>query len=214
MTCQKRLVLFRKIYYNYIRRRPRGQAPPAVREIILGRNDYPVKIIDEKGKLFGKLNIVDLLVILLVIAAAVFLVLRQEKNADSGGGGAAATLTYQVLVKGVDPTYYDSVRQFVNPEEGKRDQLLSNNSPIDAYLVDCTATPHAEYINTDDGQVKRVQSEEDKRLDLLFTVEAQVSDLVTNTVGTQQIRVGTSHVLKTIHCEFNTYVISANWETH
>lgn len=170
-----------------------------------------MKIIDEKGKLFGKLNIVDLLVILLVIAAAVFLVLRQERNSEAGGGGGSATMTYQVLVKGVDPAYYDSVHQFVDPEEGKRDQLLSNNAPINAYLVDCTATPHVEYINTDDGRVSRVQGEEDERLDLLFTVEAQVDDLVTNTVGTQQVRVGASHVLKTIHCEFNTYVVSANW---
>lgn len=171
-----------------------------------------MKIIDEKGKLFGKLNIVDLLVILVVIAAAVFLVLRQETDTESGNGGETATLTYQALVRGVDPSYYDSIRQFVNPEEGKSDQLLSNNSPIDAYLVDFEATPHAEYVTTDDGQIKRVQSDEDKRLDLLFTVEAKVDDLVTNTVGTQQIRVGTSHVLKTIHCEFNTYVVSANWE--
>lgn len=171
-----------------------------------------MKIIDEKGKLFGKLNIVDLLVILLVIAAAVFLVLRHERNAEGGGTGASATLTYQVLVKGVDPTYYDSIRQFVDPAEGKRDQLLSNTTPIDAYLVDCAATPHVEYINTDDGQVKRAQGEDDKRVDLLFTVEAQVSDLVTNTVGAQQVRIGASHVLKTIHCEFSTsYVVSASW---
>lgn len=173
-----------------------------------------MKIIDEKGKLFGKLNIVDLLVILLVIAAAAFLVLRQGQDAESGGGGTPAVLTYQCLIKGIDPTYYDSVRQLVNPDEGKSDQLMSNNVPIDAYLVDCTATPHAEYINTDDGQVKRVQSEEDKRLDLLFTVEAKVDDPVTNTVGSQQVRVGTSHVLKTLHFEFNTYVVSANWETN
>lgn len=174
-----------------------------------------MKIIDEKGKLFGKLNIVDLLVILLVIAAAAFLVLRQEQNAESGGGGAAATLTYQAMIKGVNPVYYDSIRQFVNPEEGKKDQLLSNSSPLNAYLVDCVATPHVEYINTDDGQVKHTQSEEDDRLDLLFTVEAQVDDLATNTVGTQQIRVGSSHVIKTIHLEFSgAYIVSASWETN
>lgn len=171
-----------------------------------------MKIMDEKGKLFGKLNIVDLLVILLVIAAAVFLVLRQGKDTDSGGG-ESATLTYQVLVKGVDPRSYESVQQFVNLEEGKKDQLLAGSTPANAYAVDCVASPHMEYLNTEDGQIKQVQSDEDNRLDLLFTVEAQVDDLVTNTVGAQQVRVGFSHVMKTIHMEFSGgTIVSASWE--
>ena len=32
-----------------------------------------MKLVDEKGKLFGKLNIVDLLVIIVIVAAAVLL---------------------------------------------------------------------------------------------------------------------------------------------
>lgn len=171
-----------------------------------------MKIIDEKGKLFGKLNIIDLLVVLLAIAVAAVLVAKRSGGDGGDPGGAPVTLTYQTLIKGVDPRYYDSVRQFVDPAEGKKDQLLSNSSLLNGFVVDCQATPHVEYINTDDGQVKRAQSEEDDRVDLLFTIEVQVDDGTTNTVGSQQVRVGSSHIVKTAHFEFSgTYVISADW---
>lgn len=172
-----------------------------------------MKIIDEKGKLFGKLNIIDLLVVLLAIAVVAVFVVRHRGGEDSTeDAGTPMTLTYQTLIKGVDPRYYDSIRQYVDPAEGKKDQLLSNGDLINGYVLDCEATPHVEYINTDDGQVKRVQSKEDERLDLLFTVEAEVSDMLSSTVGVQQVRVGNNHILKTAHFEFSgTYVISADW---
>lgn len=171
-----------------------------------------MKIIDEKGKLFGKLNIIDLLVVLLAVAAVAVLLVKHNSGEESEPDGIPMTVTYQTLIKGVDPRYYESVQQYVNSEEGKKDQLMSNNALIDGYVVDCEATPHVEYINTDDGQVKRVQSKEDDRVDLLFTVEAEVSDILSSTVGSQQVRVGNSHIVKTAHFEFSgTYVIRADW---
>ena len=58
-------------------------------------------MIDEKGRLFGKLNIVDLLVILVVLVAVV--VLGVKFLGKDGGGGinpGKTQVTYTVLVKG------------------------------------------------------------------------------------------------------------------
>ena len=60
-----------------------------------------MKLVDEKGKLFGKLNIVDLLVIIVIVAAAVLLAFKLLGG--SGGVGAAVPqVTYTVRVMEVD----------------------------------------------------------------------------------------------------------------
>lgn len=178
-----------------------------------------MKILDEKGKLFGKINIIDLLVILLVVAvaavAAVRLLPKAQEPAPSDAETETTPITYQLRLTGVDPLTYESVRAFVDPEAGKKDQLFSSDSGnkfLDAYVVDCVATPHVEYVKTDDGQIKRVESSgEDKRLDLLFTVEANVTSTITNKVGRQQVRTGISQVLKTTHFEFSCVVVAVQW---
>ena len=53
-------------------------------------------MLDEKGRLFGKINIVDLLVLILVVllAAVVGLKLLGKGGMLPGAEGGAATLTY------------------------------------------------------------------------------------------------------------------------
>ena len=59
-------------------------------------------MIDEKGRLFGKINIVDLLVILVIVIAAVFVGVKFLGGGSSGGIGAAKTkVVYTVLVENV-----------------------------------------------------------------------------------------------------------------
>ena len=69
-------------------------------------------MIDEKGRLFGKLNIVDLLVILVVLVAVV--VLGVKFLGKDGGGGinpGKTQVTYTVLVKGVEQEVYDNIQK-------------------------------------------------------------------------------------------------------
>ena len=50
-------------------------------------------------------------------------------------------------------------------------------------------------------------------LDLTFTVEATVPDAATNELGTQEVRIGKSHNLKTTHFEFASGIITGcEWE--
>lgn len=205
MIRQKRLVLCRKIYYNIIYAIcPAVKHPDRDWNNFMGRNDRSVKIIDEKGRLFGKLNLIDLLVILLVIAAAVLFFLRRTQPEVQE---VQYELAYQVLVTRVSPEIYEAVTQYVDPEQDLTDQMFStdsNNKLLNSYVVDSTASPHVEYVTTSDGQVKRVESSgDDQRLDVLFTLHAWVTDPMSNQVGTQQIRVGATHYIKTTHFELS-----------
>ncbi len=162
-----------------------------------------MKVIDEKGRLFGKVNIVDLLVLVLIVAAAAVLGMK-----FLGGRGApgetAQKLTYTVRVMGVTQETYENVCQYVDKQAGIKEQLQASGKLLPGYIVDVTASPHLP-ISTD--------TVGGDTLDLLFTVEATVTDLVKNEVGTQEVRVGKSHILKGQHIEFEKgTVMMCQWE--
>ncbi len=161
-----------------------------------------MKIIDEKGTLFGKINIVDLLAILVIVLVGAVLAVKFL----GGNGGVVAdnsTLIYTVRVSEVDQSTYESVCQFVDSKAGLKDQLLTSNGLEDGYIVDVTATEHIPSPGDTVGG---------DTLDLIFTVETQVSGL-RNAVGTQEVRIGKTHILKSVHIEFEeTTILSCRWE--
>ena len=86
-----------------------------------------MKVVDEKGKLFGKLNIIDLLVIVLLLVAVVLVVFKVLAK-DGAVGAQHTVLTYTVEVKGVDPEVYEGIKAYVPGENGTGDQLMANGS--------------------------------------------------------------------------------------
>lgn len=171
-----------------------------------------MKIIDEKGKLFGKINLIDLLALVLIAAALVLLAVRFLRPAGSDPVNGATKLTYTAQVQAVDQATYDEVlRQMENA--GGRDQLMANGELLDAYVTKVEAVPHVAY-NTDaaGNTVQDVEDFEGGRWDLTFTVEANVADPITNKVGTQEVRVAKSHILKTVHFEFAySLIMTCDW---
>lgn len=182
----------------------------------MGRIDLPVKILDEKGRLFGKLNLIDLLVILLVIVTAVLFLVNREPPEETENPGTTYELTYQVLVRSLSPEVCEVIQKYVDPEQGLEDRLFSSDSGnkyLDAYVVDCVVNPHIEYVATTDGEIKVVESSgKDRRLDATLTIRATVTDLMTNLVGIQQVRAGIGHYLKTTHFECSGTILSVDWE--
>lgn len=171
-----------------------------------------MKIVDEKGKLFGKINLIDLLALIIIIAAVIFLAVRFLGGAGSGVIDGATKLTYTAQATGIDQATYDEVLRQMELAGGK-DQLMANGELVDGYVTAVEAAPHVSY-NTD-AQGNTVRSEENYdggRLDLTFTVEVNVADPITNKVGTQEVRVAKTHILKTVHLEFPyTTIMTCNW---
>lgn len=172
-----------------------------------------MKIIDEKGKLFGKFNLIDLLVVLILIAAVLLLAVRFFIPGEEAEPSDDSTkLTYTVLVSGVTPDIYEEVQRQM-AAAGGRDQLMASTKMLDAYVTNVTAAPHVNFQSDSNGVVTpSVEQGEHARLDLTFTVEAEVSDPTVNTVGTQEVRVGKGHILKTTHFEFSYgSVLTCDW---
>lgn len=171
-----------------------------------------MKIVDEKGKLFGKLNIIDCLAILVLIAALIFAAVRFLLPRGNDAVGATTKLTYTVQVSGVDlPTYNEVMRHLANNDG--RDQLMANGEMVDAYVTKVEMTPHVNYSVNDQGvTVRSVEDYSGGRLDLTFTIEANVDNPTVNKVGTQEVRVGKGHIVKTVHFEFTYGVImTCDW---
>ncbi len=172
-----------------------------------------MKIVDEKGKLFGKINLIDLLALVLVAAALILLAVRFLRPAGDDPVSGTTKLIYTAQVQSVDQATYDEVmRQMENA--GGKDQLMANGELLDAYVTKVEAAPHVGYSVDAAGNVLRIVEDfEGGRFDLTFTVEANVPDAVTNKVGTQEVRVAKSHILKTTHFEFPySIIMTCDWE--
>lgn len=174
-----------------------------------------MKVIDEKGRLFGKLNVIDLLALLLVAAVAVLLVARVAKGRGSGlptSDKEPATVVYTVTVANVRPESYEVVRRFVDKATDKKDRLMTGTQLLDGYVTDCVAVPHITYTTDANGQVSAVPSSgDDTRLDLTFTLESTVTNTITNAVGSQEVRVGNNQYVKTAHFDFYGVILDARW---
>ncbi len=190
-----------------------------------------MKILDQKGKLFGKINIIDLLV-LIVIAAVIIgiaamilgggslsgLLSSGDASEHSEGDGVPvpAKLTYIVRVTAQQEEVAEQLKKYVSITEGKKDQLQHGGKLIaDAYVVDFWTEP-CRYNVISNGTVEIIGAAEADAAGLVnfcFVVEAVVGDSITNEIEGQEVRVGKSNIVKTQHFEFaNGYVVDCEWE--
>ena len=164
-------------------------------ELQEGEYDLSMKIIDEKGKLFGLINLVDLLVVLFILLVAGGIVWKifggqvQELVANT------TELTYTVRIRATHPRYYDELTSRDFPL-----QLAAGDSLIEnAYIVSAVKEPYIAQIGTDDG--KLIDVVDPTRIDIVCTIEAKINDTDVIKVGTQEVRAGKDHIVKTKHFE-------------
>ena len=164
-----------------------------------------MKIIDEKGRLFGKLNLIDLIVILLIVAVAVFAVWKfthRDTDAPRYSASLNKPLTYAVAIRGV---YRDSVED-AKKEVGQ--PLMAAGKVIETCRI--TAVEERPYYESYVDAEGNLQYAESLHLcDLVFTVEGE-APFVDNAyqVGTQEVRIGKAHILKTVNVEMNGTIIT------
>ena len=142
-----------------------------------------MKIIDEKGRLFGKLNLIDLLVIILLIAAVAAVAWKLV------GKKAAETVadTGRTIVEDVNR----EAAEFASTQIGK--PLVNNSKVVDAAITDAAVTDRADSAH----------------VDLAMTIEGR-GQFTGNVykVGAQEVRVGYEYIVKTSEFEL-TGIITA-----
>lgn len=186
-----------------------------------------MKIVDEKGKLFGKINVIDLLVLIVILAAVIVVgakvlgggmdgLLNPSGNSDSASETPVERLTYTVRVTAQREEVAEQLSRFVNLAEGKKDQLMHGGDLIEgAYVVDYWTEP-CRYNVLVDGDVEMIGAAEADAaglVDICLLVESVISDPITSTVGKLEVRIGKAHNLKTTHMEFATgFITNCEWE--
>lgn len=164
------------------------------------------KLFDEKGKLFGKINIIDLVVLALIIAVVVIIGMKLTGRGPTTPQAQEGTeLEYTVIVYRISPTVYAEVEKEV-ALGGDHAGLMANGEMLaGSYVKSVTSQPHVESVPVDDGTL--VRSEEPDLVDAIFTIRAMVTNPVTQAVGTQEVRIGKSHIVKTKTLELGNGVI-------
>lgn len=165
------------------------------------------KIIDEKGKIFGFINIVDLMVIIVflgLVAIVAIRIITPQKNAPGtsiidGKKEAYATLYVQNAV----PESLETLKP--------GDKLVANNNFTTAEVVSVESKP-ADFITTDaKGNAHSVPHPH--WLDLIVVVKDKVdksSPIIK--IGTQDARVNYPIILKTQTFEANAKIRSIEFK--
>lgn len=160
-----------------------------------------MKLIDEKGKLFGLINIVDLLVLL-----AVLLVIGGAAYKIKGQGSAqniAKTVKVTVITPSIRPEMLTNVRV--------GDKMVSGSSFTNVVVKDFKIQP-AFMVNPDsDGQ--RVEAIDPYLKDVIFTLEGQtvISGGSIN-LGGQEVRSNKEYFVKSLLYELKGTVMSVEIE--
>lgn len=156
-----------------------------------------MKIIDEKGKFLGLINIIDLLVlaaVLLVIGGAVYKIKGQDSAQNT-----AKTVKVTVITPAIRPEMLSNVKV--------GDKLVSGSSFTNVVVKDFKIQP-AFMINPDsNGQ--RVEAIDPYLKDVIFTLEGQtVISGGTINLGGQDIRSNKEYYVKTLLYEFKGLVMN------
>lgn len=167
-----------------------------------------MKIINEKGKLFGIINLVDLLVLLAVVLAVGGVGWRLLGSKVVEAAAPKVTMTYTVRVRGVNGRMQDEIRK--NLEVNNR--IIAGNDYVSgAYVTGVEFVPFIQQNPTAEGLL--VDAVDPTRVDAIFTVQATVSkEVPVYKVGTQEIRVGYGHYLKTPLIEYAATIESVSFD--
>lgn len=153
------------------------------------------KVFDEKGRLFGKINVIDLLVIALIIAVAAIAATKlMGRSLGLPGESKISWIEYTVEVPLVQESVYDAVKAEVDGG-GDGAQLMADGLMLDGRIIEISSEPYILPVERADGVI--VASEQPGYVTVNVTIQAAISNDITQKVGTQEVRIGKNHIVKT-----------------
>lgn len=155
-----------------------------------------MKVIDKEGKLFGLINILDLIIVLVLIFAVVFGAKRYFTKPDESQMMQDAKLTFEV----------GDVRDLTVQMLHKGDMLYwaDRTRPI-GKIVDIESTPTEKPLEIDGEWVNKVVP---GKYDVKFTIEATLKDDGDAYWATgEQVRVGIKYIVKTKYMNMEAYLV-------
>ena len=153
-----------------------------------------MKIVNEKGKLFGIINLVDLLVLLLVIAVVAVVGIKLFGTKAVEVVSTKTDCYAEVEVIGANPRLFNEVERQMDELIGAR--MVTGNEYLSATIEDIWFEGYV--LNVANSEGKMVTSVDDTRCDIVFLVKTQVApDAATLSIGAQELRAGKTFIVKT-----------------
>lgn len=157
---------------------------------------------EEKSRKLGKFNIVDIIILAVLVLGLIFVGVKFLGGDDAPAAGGGVKIEYTVLVREVDPLVCDTIMGYKKANV----QLMANGALVDGYVTDIDYRPHVNYETNSEGIVVVSQEQGDSaRVDMIFTIQAAANNNINYKVGTQEVRVGKVHIVKTTEFEMEGY---------
>lgn len=168
-----------------------------------------MKIINEKGKLFGIINVVDLICILIVLLLVVGVGWKLLGDKVTETVSPTTSMTTTLRIRGAQDFLQDEIIR----QDLVGDQLVAGNDYVaGAYVTSVEFVPYITQAVTDDGTI--VDAEDPTKKDVIVVVE---SSIAVNTpilkIGTQEVRAGRTFTLKTRSFEVSASIESVELGT-
>lgn len=159
-----------------------------------------MKIIDEKGRIFGLINIIDLCILLAVVLVVGVLGMKMMgKNV----GVAGPSDTKEVVVRVKCTLKYEEAYKAL----AKGDKLVSGTSFVGGTITDVSQEPAAYTVGTDDGRLVKTEHPFLKDIYVTFKMRGSETSPVLK-LGSQEIRIGYKHTVKTQRVEIDGIIDS------
>lgn len=159
-----------------------------------------MKLVNEKGKLFGIINVIDLAILLVIALVAVAAVYKFAAPAASEVIAPKSDMTVTMRVRGAMDYLTAEVMKL---EPGER--LIAGSNYVDAEVVSVESIPYLSAATSAEGQF--VTAADPQKSDLLITIRSKQSktDPILK-VGTQEVRIGRGFIFKTQTVEVNAII--------
>ena len=151
-----------------------------------------MKIINEKGKLFGIINVVDLLVLvaIVVVAGAIGVQLFGQKINDAVS--PQVDLTAEVVIIGTAPRLVDEILR----QDLVGERLVAGNEYMNATITDVWLEDYVMQAIRDDGVI--VDATDPSKKDVVIEIKTKVAkDTPSPKIGRQELRAGKTFIVKT-----------------
>ncbi len=153
-----------------------------------------MKLLDEKGRVFGLINIVDLLILLVVLLVAAG---AAYKFTAGSAPGRTVTVEFQVMIPHVRPELAQAIKV--------GDRMVKGGSFTDVTVKEVQVKPG--YSVNVDARGQRVESLDPYLKDVYVTnAGTTVLSSAAITVGGQEVRVGREYYVKSRDYEFKGIV--------
>lgn len=151
-----------------------------------------MKIINEKGKLFGLINVVDLIILAAVVCLVGAIVWQLAGDKVSDAVSAEADMRVVMKVTGCNPDLVEEARR----QDLVGEPLIGGGVVLDAYITDMWIEDYVIQVQTADGRI--VDAKDPTQKTMCFEIKTKVpKNTPSPKIGSQEVRTGMTFTIKT-----------------